>query len=150
MRIRKRTLRIIVLIIVCTLMLSTAAFAAMNASEYINVTSAWITRDGNTVKVNFYIVGTGQMDMIGVKKVYLYELNGNTWSLVKTFNYTNPVYTATMVNYNSGAKAAYLSYNGSSSKCYYADCRFYAEKDGGSDTIPQNTPTSYGTIPPGP
>lgn len=147
---RKRILRILALIIVCALMLSTVAFASMNASEYINVTSAWITRDGNTVKVNFYIIGTDTMDMIGVKYVYLYEKTGNTWYLVKTFDYTNPMYTYNMVNYNSGAKAAYLSYSGSSSKSYYADCRFYAEKDGGSDTIPQNTPTSYGTLPPGP
>ena len=147
---RKKTLRIIALIIVLTLVISSAAFAAVNASEYIAITSAWITRDGNSVNVNFYIVGTDTMDMIGVKNVFLYELNGNTWSLVKTFNYTNPVYAATMVNYNSGAKAAYLSYSGSSSKTYFADCRFYAEKDGGSDTIPQDTPTSYGTMPPGP
>ena len=147
---RKKTLRIIALIIVLTLVISSAAFAAVNASEYIAITSAWITRDGNSVNVNFYIVGTDTMDMIGVKNVYLYELNGNTWSLVKTFNYTNPVYAATMVNYNSGAKAAYLSYSGSSSKTYFADCRFYAEKDGGNDTIPQDTPTSYGTMPPGP
>ena len=147
---RKRILRIITLILALILLLSSTAFAAINASAYITATSAWITRDGNTVKVNFYIIGTDTMDMIGVKYVYLYELNGNTWSLVKTFNYTNPVYTATMVNYNSGAKAAYLSYSGSSSKTYFADCRFYAEKDGGSDTIPQDTPTSYGTLPPGP
>lgn len=147
---RKRILRIITLILALILLLSSTAFAAINASAYITATSAWITRDGNTVKVNFYIIGTDTMDMIGVKYVYLYELNGNTWSLVKTFNYTNPIYTATMVNYNSGAKAAYLSYSGSSSKTYFADCRFYAEKDGGSDTIPQDTPTSYGTLPPGP
>lgn len=146
---RKRTLRLFTLIIVCVLMLSSVAFAAMNASEYINVTSAWITRDGNTVKVNFYIIGTGQMDMIGVKQVYLYELNGYTWSLVKTFDYTDPQYTATMVNYNSGAKAAYLPYYGSAAKSYFADCRFYAEKNGGSDTIQQDTPTSIG-YPPGP
>lgn len=148
---RKRTLRIVSLIIIFILILSTSSLAAMNASEYINVTSAWITRDSNTVKVNYYIIGTDTMDLIGVKYVYLYELNGNTWSLVKTFNYTNPIYAATMMNSNSSAKAAYLSYNGSYEKSYYADCRFYAEKDGGSDTIPQNTPTSYGgTLPPGP
>ena len=148
---KKSIIRIIAFILILTLLLSTSAFAAVNASAYIAATSAWITRDGNTVKVNFYIVGTNTMDLIGVKYVYLYELNGNTWSLVKTFNYTNPIYAATMMNSNSSAKAAYLSYNGSYGKSYYADCRFYAEKDGGSDTIPQNTPTSYGgTLPPGP
>lgn len=147
---KKKAIRIIALIFALTLILSTVVFAAVSSSPYIAATSAWITRDGDTVNVNFFIVGRNTMDMIGVKYVYLYELNGSTWNLVKTFNYTNPIYTATMVNYNSGAKAAYLSYSGSSSKTYFADCRFYAEKDGGSDTIPQDTPTSYGTLPPGP
>ena len=147
---KKKALRIIALILALTLILSTVAFAAVNSSAYIAATNAWITRDGNNVIVNYYIVGRKTMDMIGVKYVYLYEKTGNTWYLVKTFVYTDPLYSTDMMNYNSGAKAAYLSYSGSSTKSYYADCRFYAEKDGGSDTIPQNTPTSYGTNPPGP
>lgn len=142
---KKRILRIVAMVVILTLVLSTLAFASMNASEYIAATNAWITRSGNTVKVNFSIVGTGTMDKIGVKYIYLYEKTGNTWYLVKTFDYTDSQYASDMMNYNSGAKAAYLSYSGSASKSYYADCRFYAEKNGGSDTIPQNTPTSHGT-----
>lgn len=137
---RKKNLRIIALIIILTMLLSTVAFATITASAYIAATSAWITRDGNTVKVNFYIVGTDTMDQIGVKYVYLYEKNGNTWSLVKTFAYTNSQYASTMMGSSKAVHAAYLSYSGSASKQYYADCRFYAEKDGGSDTIPQETP----------
>lgn len=137
---KKKNLRIISLIIILTMLLSTVAFATINASAYIAATSAWITRDGNTVKVNFYIVGTDTMDQIGVKYVYLYEKNGNTWSLVKTFAYTNSQYSATMMASSISAHAGYLSYSGSANKQYYADCRFYAEKDGGSDTIPQETP----------
>ena len=139
---RKKTLRIIALVVALTLLLSTAAFAAMEASEYINVTSAWITRDGNTVEVNFYIVGTNTMDKIGVKYVYLYELNGNTWSLVKTFAYTDPQYAATMMASSIAVHSGYLPYSGSANKSYYADCRFYAEKNGGSDTFQQYTPIS--------
>ena len=142
---RKRTFRIITLIVVLTLLLSTAAFAAMNASEYIAATNAWITRSGNTVEVNFSIVGTRTMDKIGVKYVYLYEKNGNCWDLVKTFAYTDSLYEEIMIDTDIGAHAGYLSYSGSASKSYYADCRFYAEKNGGSDTIQQNTPTSHGT-----
>lgn len=137
---KMKNLRIIALIIILTMLLSTAAFATINASAYIAATSAWITRDGNIVKVNFYIVGTDTMDQIGVKYVYLYEKNGNTWSLVKTFAYTNSQYSATMMASSISAHAGYLSYSGSANKQYYADCRFYAEKDGGSDTIPQETP----------
>ena len=123
---RKRTFRIITLIVVMTLLLSAAAFAAMNASEYIAATNAWITRSGNTVEVNFSIVGTSTMDKIGVKYVYLYEKNGNCWDLVKTFAYTNSLYEDIMMDTDISGHAGYLSYSGSASKSYYADCRFSA------------------------
>ena len=144
---RKKFFRIITLILALTLMLSTVAFAAVNASAYINVTNAWITRDGNTVEVNFWIVGTDTMDQIGVKYIYLYEKNGSSWNWVKTFAYTNPLYASTLMDSSSGAHVGYVTYSGSATKSYYADCRFYAAKDGGSDTIQQDTPTSYGTTP---
>ncbi len=142
---RNSTLRIITLVIILTLLMSTAAFASINASAYISATNTWITRSGSTVKVNFTIVGTGTMDKIGVKYVYLYEKNGNSWNLVETFDYTDPDYASTMMDSNTGAHAGYLSYSGYANKNYYADVRFYAEKNGGSDTIQQYTPTSYGT-----
>ena len=144
---RKKSIRVLVLVIALTLLLSTAAFAAINASAYITATNAFITRDGNTVEVNFWIIGTDTMDQIGVKYIYLYEKNGYSWNLVKTFAYTNPLYAATLMDSSSSAHAGYVTYSGSASKNYYADCRFYAEKDGGSDTIQQDTPTSYGTAP---
>ncbi len=144
---RKKSIRVLALVIALTLLLSTAAFAAINASAYITATNAFITRDGNNVEVNFWIVGTDTMDQIGVKYIYLYEKNGYTWSLVKTFAYTNPLYSATMMDSSTAGHAGYVTYSGSASKSYFASCRFYAEKDGGSDTIPQETPTSYGTTP---
>ena len=144
---RKKTFRIIVLVMALILLLSTAAFAAMDASDYIAVTSAWITRSGNTVEVDFYIIGTDTMDQIGVKYIYLYEKNGYSWNLVKTFAYTNPLYSAAMMDYSTAGHAGYVTYSGSASKSYFAKCYFYAEKDGGSDTIPQETPTSYGITP---
>ena len=144
---RKNMLRTIALVIVLLLLFSTAAYAAVNASAYINATSAWITRNGNDVKVNFYIVGTNIMDKIGVRYIYLYEKNGNTWSLVETFDYHDPVYASTMMGSNTTGKSGHVTYSGSSGKDYYADCRFYAEKDGGYDTFQQYTPTSYGITP---
>jgi hypothetical protein len=142
---RKRNLRLLALIIVLTLILSTTAFATLKASAYIAATNTWISRDGDTVTVNFYVVGTNIMDMIGVKKIYLYEKTGNTWYLVETYDYTDTNYAAEMMGYNSGFKSGGVDYSGSASKCYYADVRFYAERAGGSDTIPQNTPISCGS-----
>ena len=135
---KKNTVRIITLVLVLVLALSTAAFAAVNASEYINATSAWISRDGNTVKVNFSIIGTDIMDQIGVKYVFLYENNGNIWSLKKIFNYSDPLYAAVMMDANTAMHSGNVSYSGSADKQYYASCWFYAEKSGGSDTIQQN------------
>ena len=144
---RKKTFRIFAFIIMLTMLLSTVAFAEINASAYIAATNAFITRDGNTVEVDFWIVGTDTMDKIGVKYIYLYEKNGYSWNLVKTFAYTNPLYSAAMMDYSTAGHAGYVTYSGSASKSYFAKCYFYAEKDGGSDTIPQETPTSYGTTP---
>lgn len=142
---RNSTLHIITLVIILTLLMSTAAFASINASAYISATNTWITRSGSTVKVNFTIVGTGTMDKIGVKYVYLYEKNGNSWNLVETFDYTDSDYDDIMMDSSSSGHAGYLPYSGYANKNYYADVRFYAEKNGGSDTIQQDTPTSYGT-----
>jgi hypothetical protein len=144
---KKPILRVISLVIIIALVLSMTSFAAVNASEYIAITSAWITRDGDNVKVNFYIVGTNIMDKIGVKYIYLYERNGISWRLVETFDYTDPLYASAMMDTNTGAHSGLVTYSGSATKHYYADCRFYAEKDGGSDTFQQDTPTSYGTSP---
>ncbi len=143
----KKALRIISLVIVLTLILSSSAFAIISSSAYIAATSAWITRDGDDVKVNFYIVGRNIMDKIGVKYIYLYERNGNTWSLVETFDYTDSLYASTMMGSNTSAKSGHVTYSGYAAKNYFADCRFYAEKDGGSDTFQQYTPTSQGTSP---
>ncbi len=141
----KKTIRIIALIVFLTLLLSTVAFASLDASAYIAMTNTWITRSGNTVKVNFTIVGTGLMDKIGVKYVYLYEKNGYDWDLVETFDYTDPDYDDIMMDTDISGHAGYLPYSGYANKSYYADVRFYAERNGGSDTIQQNTPTSHGT-----
>ncbi len=143
----KHTLRNISLVIFLLLLITTAVSAAETASEYINVTSAWITRDGDNVKVNFYIVGTNMMDQIGVKYIYLYEKNGSTWSLVEAFDYTDPSYASTMMGSNTSIKSGHVTYSGDASKKYFADCWFYAEKDGGSDTFEQDTPVSNGTSP---
>ena len=135
---KKKTLRIVMIIVIITLTLSMVASATITSSDYISATSAWITRDGDTIEVNFYIVGVGMMDKIGVKYIYLYELNDGIWGLVGTYSYTNLVYAATLMDTNSTIKSGYIPYSGSASKQYYASCWFYAEKNGGSDTVQQN------------
>ena len=135
---KRRILRVIAIIVILTIILSTVTFAAMEASDYFVVTNAWISHNGNTVNVNFYALGTKMMDSIGLKHIYLYERNGNTWSLVQTYDYSDPLYATTLMATNSNMQSGYVSYSGSADKQYYASCWFYAEKNGGSDTITQN------------
>lgn len=144
----KRTIiRTVSLALVLILLLSTIAFAAETSSAYISITNAYIIRSGDDVTVYFYIVGKSLMDQIGAKKILLYENNwDNTWTLVKTFDSTDPQYTSALLSTNTSAKSSSVTYTeGSATKNYYALVRFYAEKDGGSDTIPQYTNVSYGS-----
>ncbi len=144
---KRRIICSISLILVFVFLFSTVSFAAETSSLYIAATNAYITRSGDDVNVYFYIVGCHTfMDRIGATKVYVYEQNGTTWSRVKTFDSDDSLYTSEMIDTNTGAMSSHVTYTeGSASKNYYAIVRFYAEKDGGSDTIPQNTPTSYGS-----
>ena len=133
---KKRTVRISIAIIIFALLLSTAAFAALEASDYLSYYNAYITKNGNTIKVNFQVQGTRVMDKVGVTEIYLYEktsTNGS-WTLVKTYLYTNPLYADAMMDTNISYKDDYVSYSGNSSYQYKAYVTVYAEKDGGSDS----------------
>lgn len=144
---KRRIICSISLILVFVFLFSTVSFAAETSSLYIAATNAYITRSGDDVNVYFYIVGCHTfMDRIGATKVYVYEQNGTTWSRVKTFDSDDSLYTSDMIDTNTGAMSSHVTYTeGSASKNYYAIVYFYAEKDGGSDTIPQDTPVSYGS-----
>lgn len=144
---KRRIICSISLILVFVFLFSTVSFAAETSSLYIAATNAYLTRSGDNVNVYFYIVGCHTfMDRIGATKVYVYEQNGTTWSLVKTFDSDDSLYTSDMIDTNTGAMSSHVTYTeGSAAKNYYAIVKFYAEKDGGSDTIPQDTPVSYGS-----
>ena len=131
----KRITRSVAFILLLCFLLSTVAFASVNSSAYIAVTSGYFTRSGNDVNIYFSIVGRHLMDEIGVSKIYLYEKNGNVWSLVYTFDSADSTYTSDMLSYNASAKADHVTYSGSSTKDYYALLYFYAADGNGSDTI---------------
>ncbi len=133
---KKRAIRLVAIIIVLILLLSHAAFASMEASHYLSYYNAYITKSGNTVKVNFVVQGTKVMDQIGATEVYLYERTSNagSWTLVQTYLSTDPAYTSDMIDSNASFKDDYVSYSGNSSYQYMAYVTVYAEKDGGSDS----------------
>lgn len=142
-----KALRIFTVVIILLTLLSTVTHASQTSSAYIAITNAYITRSGDDVNIYFYIVGRDiHMDKIGATKIFLYEQNGTTWSRVITFDSDDSQYTSAMLGTNTGIKSSHVTYTeGSAAKNYYAIVKFYAEKDGGSDTIPQDTPVSYGS-----
>lgn len=133
---KKQLLRALSLILILAFILSTSAFATMDASDYLSFYNAYISRTGNTVTVNFEVEGTRIMDYIGVTEIYLYERANSmsSWSLVKTFLSTDSVYASSMISSNTSLKLDSVSYSGSSSKQYMAYVTCYAEKNGGSDS----------------
>lgn len=140
---RNKVIRTVSFIILLTMILSTVAFAGTTSSAYIASTSAYITKSGSNINVYFLITGKNIMDEIGATYIYLYEKNGNTWSLVKTFDSTDANYSSAMLSTNTSIKSSHVTYtSGNSSKYYYAVVHFYAERNGGSDTYIQDTPAT--------
>ncbi len=133
---RNKAIRLSVIILVLTMLLSTTVFSSMEASQYISSYGAYISKTGNTVKVHFDVVGTGVMDNIGATEIYLYERANSysSWTLVKTFLSSDPAYASAMMDSNIGFKDDYVSYSGNSSYQYMAYITVYAEKNGGSDS----------------
>ena len=133
---KNKMIRLSAIIIILVLLLSTAAFAAMEASHYLSSYGAYISKAGNTVKIYFDVVGTGIMDQIGATEIYLYEKTSTygSWTLVQTYLSTDPSYAASMMGSNTGFKDDYVSYSGNSSYQYKAIVTVYAEKNGGSDS----------------
>ena len=133
---RKKAIRLSAAIIVLIFLLSTVAFATMDASHYLSYYDAYIIKSGNTIKVRFEVEGTGIMDYVGVTEIYLYEKTSNygSWTLVGTFLSSDPTYTSTLMGTNISFHDDYVSYSGNSSYQYKAYVTVYAEKDGGSDS----------------
>ena len=132
----KKAIRLSVIIFILVIILSTAALATTEASQYLSFYSAYISTSGNTINVNFVVRGTRIMDQIGATEIYLYEKTSSTgsWTLVQTFLYTDSAYASDMMDSNASFKDDYVSYSGNSSYQYKAYVTVYAEKDGGSDS----------------
>ncbi len=133
---KKRAIRFSAIMIILAFLLSSVAFAAMEASQYLSYYNAYITKNGNTIKVNFEVQGTRVMDQIGVTEIYLYERPNSTssWTLVQTFLSTDSAYASDMMDSNASFKVDDVSFSGNSSYQYMAYVTVYAEKNGGSDS----------------
>lgn len=141
MKLIKKT---IVFVLIFALCLSTVSFAMeiapMRASEYIRSYEPAISAKSGTVTVSFSIDGTGTMTSIGARYIYLYEISGNSTTLVKTFRYTDNLYSH-ILGSNSRWHSSSVSYQGVSGCQYYAMVSFYAANSSGSDSALSTTRT---------
>lgn len=128
----KRILRIAVcLVLVFSLIGTAVAYASTESNAYISsIGGAVSVANDGTVTVNFGTHGTDLMDKIGASAISIYE-NGTHR---KTFFYTNPLYTATMMGTNDYDFYGYVTYAGTKGNTYQALITHYAEKDGGCGT----------------
>ena len=139
---KRKSLKVVLFLLIFTLTLSPVAVAAeagVDASDYIDMYSASIAKTGtSSVKVNFYIGGTGKMDEIGATSIYLYESNGSGWNLVNTYTYVQPANTHLMAS-NTGSHSSSVTYAGTSGKQYYATIYLWAGKNGSGDSRSKTT-----------
>lgn len=138
---RKKERRIVTIVLVLAVVLSTFAFAtdtdiAPMASYYIMGYRASIVPTGNgNMNIEFSVVGTGTMTKLGAKEIRIYTGNG---TLVKTLTYSTLGY-GSMMGYNTAKHTSSVSYSGIYCQNYYAVVTFYATDGSGSDVIPYTT-----------
>lgn len=134
---RKKTLKIVSLILIIAALLTNMAFAAdTRASEYIGAYHATVTPMGNgELKISFDITAMGYMDSIGATKVDVYSL---ATGKVATFEYTDEGY-----EYMMGSDAVFyaksVTYQGNVGEKYFAIVKFYAGDTTGGDTATYTT-----------
>lgn len=112
---------------------ATAEIITPRASYYLDAYNTYICDMGSgRIEIWFDVMGTGNMDEIGVLAIELYEVNSDgslTW--IKTFLYEDH---DSMLVYDDWCHCSYVSYQGSSTKTYKAYVCIWAGKNGDGDT----------------
>ena len=103
------------------------------ASRYLSSYNTYICDMGNgRMEIWYDVMGTGDMDEIGVLSIYLYESSDNsTWTWVETFQHEN---YSSMLAYDDWSHTSYVSYQGTAGKYYKAYVCIWAGKNGSGDT----------------
>ena len=134
------TLKVVALCLVFALLTPVAVYAAEDtsitpyASYYLDTYNTYIYRVGTNGEIHiwFDVMGTGDMDELGVLSIVLYESTDNSnWSYVDTFLHED---NESMLAYDDWYHASYVSYQGSTAKYYKAYVCIWAGKNGNGDT----------------
>lgn len=141
----KKTLRYLVLILICLFALNTTVLASETISPqsslYIIGSDAEIIPLGNgKISITFWITGTNEMSKIGATSIDLYEDNGQSTTLVKTYRATNLEYSHLMGS-NKLSHSSEVTFSGTAGYKYYAKVHLTAKNSSGSDSIVEVAPS---------
>lgn len=119
-------------------LLNAVAFASepnvIQSSSYIAKTSVEIKAMANCqIRISFSITGTGRMSELGATTIYLYEDDGHSTELIKTYKSTDPNYPNMMAD-NAFYHGSNVTYTGTAGYKYYASVHFKAGNSSGSGT----------------
>lgn len=138
----KKTAALILAFILLFQAFSPISFAATESNPYISEYGCGISKpSNNTVQISFYVIATDDMDTLGASRVSLYK----DGSLVKTYLWNTPQYTASMVTTNNYNFYGSVTYSNASAGSYYAVVRLFASD--GTGTGSESCTTSTITIP---
>lgn len=132
-------LRVISICLVIALTVPLSVSAAQSepimplASYYLDAYNTYICDMGNgRIEIWYEVMGTGDMDEIGVLSIRLYESSDNiNWTRVKTYSHEN---YSSMLAYDDWSHISYVSYQGTAGKYYKAYVCIWAGKNGNGDT----------------
>lgn len=130
----KRFVKIIAVVLMLTLCLSSTAFAVeARNSNYISTASASAFRSSNTITVNFSIRATGAMTKLGASMIEIKNSSGVT---VKTFHAAS---TSGMTTSSATSFSGSVTYSGTAGEQYYAVVYFIASNSSGYGTTSRTT-----------
>jgi hypothetical protein len=113
------------IIIVLSLGMNVSA-SNLRASLLIFDYYAWLTNNGNTITVNYYIDATGISDKVGVSGIDIKRVSANGDTTVATYG--------SSYGLNCGSHDGTVTYTGSSGYTYYAIVTFYVKEGNQSDS----------------
>lgn len=133
-------IKIIALLLMLSFVVPSTAHAATSdnaqpyASNYLTAYSAYVyVTNSGQAQVWFEVMGTGDMDEIGVLSILLYEsTDGRSWTRIKTFSHEN--YGTTMLAEDDWYVSSHVSTQGVKGRYYKAYVCFWAGKNGSGDT----------------
>jgi len=139
MRLHKGSLKLIAMCLIISLVFPISVSAATidaaqpYASRYLTAYNTYICDMGSgNIQIWYEVMGTGDMDEIGVLSIKLYESSDNTnWTRVKTYSHEN---YSSMLAYDDWSHISYVSYQGTAGKYYKAYVCIWAGKNGSGDT----------------